>query len=189
LRRDFSCSEILGALHASGQAHSLHPPTRRACPRQQFPKSTTDPNRWNQIKTAQAACGGWESPTALRHIQPGRWMAIPGGCAACTAGDPDGTRTDGPHTADLHWAAHSTSPIVSLRSSAVRRCDNYHGIVELGCTPRSSLRRTNTVRSIRSWWQPTHGYRLRLTVNDASGEPKGAAPLAPGSAPSRARTE
>jgi hypothetical protein len=55
----------------------------------------------------------------------------PGGCAACTAGDPDGTRTDNPQAADLHWAAHSTSPIASLRSSAVQRCDNYHGIVEL----------------------------------------------------------
>src|SRR5262249_53864806 len=70
------------------------------------------------------------TPAALRHIQPGRWMAIPGGFAACTAGDPDGTRTDGPQAADPDWAAHSTSPIASLRSSAVRRCDNYHGIVD-----------------------------------------------------------
>jgi len=70
-------------------------------------------------------------PAALQHIQPGRWMAIPGGFAAYTAGVPDGTRTDSPQAADLHWAAHSTSPIVSLRSSAVRRCDNCHEIVEL----------------------------------------------------------
>ena len=123
---------------------------RPALGRDNFQNGQPGPNRWNQIKTAQAACGGWESPAALPHIQPGRWMANPGGCAACTAGDPDGTRTDGPQAADLHWAAHSTSPIGSLRSSAVRRCDNYHGIVELDCTPRSSLRRPNTVRSIRS---------------------------------------
>jgi hypothetical protein len=54
---------------------------------------------------------------------------------------------------------------------------------------RPSLRRTNTARSIRSWRQPTRGYRLRLSVNDGSGELKGVAPLAPASAPSRARTE
>jgi len=109
----------------------------RACPRHvrilriatptcawlDFPKSTTGPNRWNELKIEQAACGGWESPAALRHIQPGRWMAIPGGCAACTAGDPDGTRTDGPQAADLHCAAHSTSPTTRLRSPAVRRCE------------------------------------------------------------------
>jgi len=120
----------------------------RACPRHvrilriatptcawlDFPKSTTGPNRWNELKIEQAACGGWESPAALRHIQPGRWMAIPGGCAACTAGDPDGTRTDGPQAADLHCTAHSTSPTTRLRSPAVRRCDNYHGIVQLDRT-------------------------------------------------------
>ena len=70
-------------------------------------------------------------PAALQHIQPGRWMAILGGVAAYTAGVPDGTRTDSPQAADLHWAAHSTSPIPSLRSSAARRCDNCHEIVEL----------------------------------------------------------
>src|SRR5204863_4771099 len=52
-----------------------------------------------------------------------------------------------------------------------------------------ALRRTNAVRSIRSWWQPTRGYHLRLTVNDASGEPKGVAALAPACAPSRAQTK
>jgi len=99
-----------------------------------FQKSTTGPDRWNEIKIAQAACGGWESPAALRHIQPGWWTAIPGGFAACTAGDPDGTWTDGPQAADLHSTAHSTSPILKLRSSAVRRCDDHHGIVELDRT-------------------------------------------------------
>jgi len=49
-------------------------------------------------------------------------MAIPGGFAAYTAGVPDGTRTDSPQAADLHWAAHSTSPTRSLRSSTVGRC-------------------------------------------------------------------
>ena len=60
--------------------------------------------------------GGWQIPAALRHVPPR---------------DPDGTWTDSPQAADLHWAAHSTSPIPSLRSSAARRCDNCHEIVEL----------------------------------------------------------
>jgi len=63
-------------------------------------------------------------------------MVTPGGFAASTAGDPDGTWTDSPQAADLHWAAHTTSPIVSLRSSAVWRCDNYHEIVELDDSSR-----------------------------------------------------
>ena len=99
-------------------------------------KSTTGPNRWEQIKVGQAACGGWE---------------IPGGFAAYTAGRVDGNprrlcgiyrRGPGrysdqhPQAADLHWAAHNTSPIASLRSSPVRRCDNYHEIVELDDSSR-----------------------------------------------------
>lgn len=52
--------------------------------------------------------------------------------------------------------------------------------------PRTSLRHINTVRSIRSWRQPTRGYRLRLSVNDGSGEQKAVAPLALASAPSSA---
>ena len=60
--------------------------------------------------------GGWQIPAALQHVPPR---------------DPDGTRTDSPQAADLHWAAHSTSPIPSLRSPAARRCDNCHEIVEL----------------------------------------------------------
>jgi hypothetical protein len=77
--------------------------------------------------------GGWQFPAALRHVPPGTRTVL-GPC---------------PQAADLHWAAHSTSPIVNLRSSAIRRCDNYHGIVELdglrtflgrGCIPRAIAR-------------------------------------------------
>src|SRR5262249_51698770 len=65
-------------------------------------KIMTGFRRWHRAKVAtRAACGGWESPAALRHKQPGRWMAIPGGFAACTAGDPDGTRTDDPRPPTL----------------------------------------------------------------------------------------
>jgi len=72
------------------------------------------------------------SPQRLCRIyrRGGGWK-IPCGFAACTAGDPDGTRTDGPQAAHLSDSPQY-QPIVRLRSSAVRRCDDHHGMVELG---------------------------------------------------------
>ena len=50
------------------------------------------------------------APCKSSHTGGLRWMGIPGGFAACTAGDPDGTRTDNPQAAHLNWTGHSTSP-------------------------------------------------------------------------------
>jgi hypothetical protein len=52
-----------------------------------------------------------------------------------------------------------------------------------------ATRAASTVRSIRSWRQPTRGYRLQLSANDGSGAEKDAPALAPAFAPkSRSRS-
>jgi hypothetical protein len=71
------------------------------------------------------------------------------------------------------WIGVQIQPVTADIGDELRRlasCDGHHGMGELDCTPRPSLRRTNSVRSIRSRRQPTRGYRLRVSANDGSGE-------------------